>query len=280
MKRLVTFRSLEERDLGFIYRFKNDKSLSKLSINGYREFSYEESIEWLDKCIHDDGTYKYWAICTNDEFQNIIGWCSVSRIDFDKKEAYIHGVTVADAKYKDGSAFFASGIYMADYIFHDMGFDKVYTECLSGQNNTKAFLNLILGKCDFVNERAVSRNGLFYDILTYSMVREEYERQTSDGLLNFEVCMEKLKELFRKNYAMNDVSISIFMERFKSILTETNPSNVTSQTRFMDLKEWSSLFAIEMAALVEEVCKVRLDAHDLQECESLEDLYNCALTKK
>lgn len=280
MKRLVTLRNFEERDLDFVYRCKNDVSLSELSINGYHPISYEETTDWIDKCIHDDGTYKYWAICTDDEFQNIVGWCAISRIDNLKKSAFVHGITIADAKYRDGSALFTAGIYMADYVFEKMEFDRLDAECLSGQLNTKVFLDLILQERKRVDNNAVCREGVCYDIISYSIQREDYELKKANGILDYDTCVAKLKNLIRKNSSNEDVSLAIFIDRFKSILEDTDPSEINAQTRFMELREWSSLFAIEVVAMVEDVCRVRLDAHDLQECETVEKLYSYAIQKK
>lgn len=280
MKRLVTLRSFEERDLDFVYRCKNDISLSELSINGYRPISYEDTAGWIDKCIHDDGTYKYWAICTDDEFQNIVGWCAISRINYLTKQAFVHGIMIADSKYRDGSALFTAGIYMVDYVFEKLGFDKIETECLSGQLNTKVFLDLILQKNDHVENKAVCREGVYYDIVYYSIQKEDYELKKKEGLFDYDSCVAKIKNQIRKNNTTEETSLTVFLERFKSILDESDHSQITAQTRFVELREWSSLFAIEMAAIVEEVCKVRLEPNDLQECETIEELYNYALQKK
>ena len=199
MKRNVIWRGFEERDLDFVYRCKNDKSLSKLSLNGFQPISYEEVAGWIEKCVHDDGTYKYWVICTDDEFQNIVGWCSISQIDFVEKKASIHGITIANARYRDGSALFSSVIHMVDYVFETLGLDRIDMKCLSGQLNSRAFLDLVLQKNERIDEKVVCRDGVCHDVVSYSIHREEYELLKKNGLVDFDVCVSKLKDQKRNN---------------------------------------------------------------------------------
>lgn len=67
--------------------------------------------------------------------------------------------------------------------------------------------------------------------------------------------------------------LSDFVKVFASELTITNPLLVSEKTKFRDLEEWSSLFAIDVFS--ELSCRLgkNIAWTDLQECETIEDIY-------
>ena len=81
MERSVLFRDFEERDIDFIYKWKNDEKLNSLIVGEFKKMSYEEAVNWVHGCMGEHETYKYWAICTNDDEKRIVGWVSLSSID-------------------------------------------------------------------------------------------------------------------------------------------------------------------------------------------------------
>ena len=65
-----------------------------------------------------------------------------------------------------------------------------------------------------------------------------------------------------------------FVVLFAEQLDETDPSNVTAQTKFRDLEEWSSLLALSLISMVDEEFDVTLKGDDVKNSETIEDVYN------
>lgn len=72
---------------------------------------------------------------------------------------------------------------------------------------------------------------------------------------------------------------STFLENFKSILDDTDVSLITIDTVFRDLLEWSSLTALSLIAMVDEVYSVKLTGEDIKSSKSLNDLFNIIKSK-
>ncbi len=87
----VCFREFEERDIDFIYRCKNDDKLNSMIVGQYHPFTYEEAAQWVHGCMGEHESYKFWAMCTNDDDKKIIGWISLSNIDYENQKACHHG---------------------------------------------------------------------------------------------------------------------------------------------------------------------------------------------
>ena len=65
-----------------------------------------------------------------------------------------------------------------------------------------------------------------------------------------------------------------FIENFASQFEETDTEEITAETKFRELDEWSSLTALSMIAMVDEEYDVQLKGDDMRSAKTVEDLYN------
>ena len=70
-----------------------------------------------------------------------------------------------------------------------------------------------------------------------------------------------------------------FVVLFAEQLDETDPSNVTAQTKFRELDEWSSLLALSLISMIDEEFDVALKGDDVKNSETIEDVYNIVVSK-
>lgn len=131
MENSVCFRDFEERDIDFIYKCKNNEKLWRHTVGEHHNFSYGEAVEWVHGCMQDDPTYKFWAICKNDESLDIVGWCSIAKIDYKSKSAEAHGIVIGNKEYNDGFTWIESMLFISQYVFETLKFDKITTCWLS-----------------------------------------------------------------------------------------------------------------------------------------------------
>lgn len=64
-----------------------------------------------------------------------------------------------------------------------------------------------------------------------------------------------------------------FVNCFFELLDDTDKSLITSDTVFKELEEWTSILALSLIAMVDEVYDVTLDTDDIRTANTLEDLY-------
>lgn len=270
----VSFRDFEERDIDFVYRTKQNQKINNSLVGDYSSpFSYKDAEDWVRGCQKQNVDYKFWAICTNDEFQNIIGWCSLNNIDEINKKAQFHGVTINNPKFNDGDAWYETYNFVLDYVFRVLGYNRLYSPTLTNHKLTMTFNELFFNSLEGVLKQAIYRNGQYYDVAIHAIMKDEYDSYKSQGLLDYDVYISKMKDLFKKGNG-NIVSLNDFVEAFRCRLETTDPSELKEDSLFRNLDEWSSLFAIEIVAMIEDSFIVKLDVRDIEECETVKDLYD------
>jgi RimJ/RimL family protein N-acetyltransferase len=186
MVNTVTFRDFEERDIAFIYKCKNDEKLNSMIVGDFHPFTYEEAEKWVHGCMGEHETFKFWAICTDDEEKRIVGWISLSNIDSTNRSACHHGIVIGDNEYRDGVAMFEAMVFTMEYAFISLHVHRLYGSCLSVHKVSPHMLNALGFNLEGVKRDAVCRNERFYDILNYSMLEEEYNSLNESGTFDTE----------------------------------------------------------------------------------------------
>lgn len=71
-----------------------------------------------------------------------------------------------------------------------------------------------------------------------------------------------------------------FVENFASQFDETDLNEITAQTEFKSLEEWSSLLALSVIAMVDEEYDVQIKGDDIRSANTVEDLFNIVSNRK
>ncbi|MDE7462658.1 MAG: acyl carrier protein [Muribaculaceae bacterium] len=70
-----------------------------------------------------------------------------------------------------------------------------------------------------------------------------------------------------------------FIDNFADQFNDTDASEFTADTVFKDLSEWSSLVALNIIAMVDEVYDVTLKGDDILNALSIKDLFNIVASR-
>jgi RimJ/RimL family protein N-acetyltransferase len=182
----ICFRDFEERDIDFVLKCKNDDSLNEMIVGTSRKFTFEDAKKWLEGCMGDHETYKFWAVCTNDIEKRIVGWISLSQIDRDNHCACHHGIVIGDKDYRDGTVMFEAMLLSMDYAFNILHLHRLYGSCLSEHKTSPHMLNSLGFNLEGTQKDAVYRNGRYYDVLDYAMLNEEYLRLDKNNVFEID----------------------------------------------------------------------------------------------
>ena len=68
-----------------------------------------------------------------------------------------------------------------------------------------------------------------------------------------------------------------FIDNIADLFEETDPDTIEATTRFKELKEWSSLIALSIIAMVEEEYDVEFQGENIRNSNTVEDLYNAVI---
>lgn len=174
MEQTIILRKFEERDIDFIFRCKNDASLNSMIVRASNTFSYDDAVKWVHGCMQDNPNFIFWAVCTNDEEQRIVGWVSLSQIDHENRSACHHGIVIGDKYYREGTAMFEAMLLSMDYAFAHLQLHRLYGSCMAEHKVSPHMLNALGFTLEGKQRDAVYRNGRYYDILIYAMLSNEY----------------------------------------------------------------------------------------------------------
>jgi acyl carrier protein len=68
-----------------------------------------------------------------------------------------------------------------------------------------------------------------------------------------------------------------FIENFATIFDDTEASELTMDTEFKNLDEWSSLAALGLLAVMEEEYDAELSSKDFEKAVTIRDIYNVVI---
>ncbi len=71
-----------------------------------------------------------------------------------------------------------------------------------------------------------------------------------------------------------------FITNFAEQFDEVNLEELTTETKFRELDEWSSIVALGIIGMVDEEYNVMLDSADMKSAETIGELYELVKSKK
>lgn len=178
----ILLRDFEIRDVDFIYKCKSDEKLNQFVVGNFRKLSYEESVDWVKGVIRADRKdMKFWAICSNDDQKRIVGWMSLSNIDYKNHAVCHHGIFIGDKNYQDGMAMFESMLLSMDYVFNTMKMHRLYGSCLAIHKTSPHMLKALGFSLEGVRKDAVIKYDNYCDILDFALLEDGYRENVSCG---------------------------------------------------------------------------------------------------
>lgn len=75
------------------------------------------------------------------------------------------------------------------------------------------------------------------------------------------------------------MSLETFIVKFSELFDDTDPCEISANTKFHELDEWSSLIALSVIAMVDEEFDVSIKGDDVINAITVEDLYQNIIDK-
>jgi acyl carrier protein len=75
------------------------------------------------------------------------------------------------------------------------------------------------------------------------------------------------------------MTLDEFVKAFAAELDDTPEENVTPETNYRELEEWSSLTALSIISMVDDNEDKTITGADLRGCKTIEELYNLIQAK-
>ena len=74
------------------------------------------------------------------------------------------------------------------------------------------------------------------------------------------------------------MDLNEFIKKFANQFDDTDESEITAETVYTELDEWSSLTVLSIIAMVKTECGKDITAKQIRTCDTIEDLYNLVNT--
>ncbi len=75
------------------------------------------------------------------------------------------------------------------------------------------------------------------------------------------------------------MEIQEFINNFAAVFDDTDTDTLTSETKFRELDEWSSIAALGVIAMADEEYEVELSGNELREAQTIKDLFDTISAK-
>ena len=75
------------------------------------------------------------------------------------------------------------------------------------------------------------------------------------------------------------MELNDFIKKFSEQFDDTDPSEITADTNYKDLDEWSSLLGMLVIAFVRTEMGKSVTGDELRSCDTVEQLYNLIMAK-
>lgn len=194
MGKTVYFRAFEEEDAEFIYKWMNDDDLLELSVGLNRKICKDEAVDWVKARMLHNPYQVWWAICAIDS-SKIIGYMSLTDIHYINSSANFSGIVIGDNDYRDGFAWIESYLFVYEYAFEKLNLNRVYGSYISDHKVTNVMGNLMCGVYEGTLRQAIFKNGRYHDVITGSLLKEEYYQHKRSGDYEMKSMLKRLREL-------------------------------------------------------------------------------------
>lgn len=196
MGKTVYFRAFEPDDSNLIYEWTNDDSLKKLSVGLNKRVCKEEALEWVKNRMSQQNYQIWWAICARDT-DKMIGYTYLCDIHFINRSANLGGMIIADADYRDGTAWIETYIFVMEYAFERLNLNRLYGSYLSEHPMTGIMSDCTFFKTEGVLREAIFKNGEYHDEIINSLLSSEYFLHKQNGDYEINSIMKRLIQMIR-----------------------------------------------------------------------------------
>ena len=172
--KFVYLRLFEPGDYEKTYLWHSDFELMKSTCGPLRIVSKEIEKSWVQSksCSNKNELYLAICLCSNDE---MVGWYSISGIDYVNRSCECSGVLIGDKEYQDGEAYMEAGGLAIGYAFSELNMRRLTGACLREQFMSRAGFEASNWKLEGIARQALYKNGKYHDICYYSLLIEEWK---------------------------------------------------------------------------------------------------------
>jgi len=168
----VYLRALELDDSFLINKWRQSSDTTKYLAGNFHFVSlYRERLSIEDK-IKDDSKNIYLGVCLKEN-DKLIGYVQANNIDLRNQKVEWGGTFIGDKDYWGEKYGQEATELLLSFLFGQFPINKCYAYCLASHPATPRLFEKLGFKQDGVLRNDVFKNGIFNDVLVYSLLRSE-----------------------------------------------------------------------------------------------------------
>lgn len=176
MENRVYLRALELEDSVLIRKWRSDVEINRYLAGNVFLVSSEREKKSIENKIHDDSKNLYLGVCLRENNQ-LIGYVHINNIDLRNLKVEWGGTLIGERELIGKGYGEEASKLLLRFIFDQYPINKCYAFCLAEHPSTiKLFKKLGFQK-EGVLRQEVYKNGKFYDLFLYSILRSEIKDQ-------------------------------------------------------------------------------------------------------
>lgn len=181
-KSSIFFRAFNTDDYILINKWRNDHEFQQYTVGPLRYVSLEMEKAWVYEKMMNNTKDLYWAICLNDGSRRMIGYTSINNIDHLNKKAYFGGIVIGEPDCRDGVSLLEAEIIKLDYAYNQLNLNRIYADTQPSHYSSPSLLLALGFQKEGTMRDYVYKNGKYQDIDLYSILREDYNQMSKEGV--------------------------------------------------------------------------------------------------
>lgn len=191
----IFVRAFEPEDVLQINKWRNDPKIQHMTGGIVRKVSSEMEKEWVNQKMMNNYHETYWAICLNDESKQMIGYTSINNIDYINRSAFSGGTVIGEKGLRDGYTLFETMLIKLDFVFGTLNLNRLDSRCLPKHRIASKQLQAFKFFQEGQLRQAVYKNGKYHDLLSFSILRDEYYLYLENGDYDLTKIIKRFRNL-------------------------------------------------------------------------------------
>ncbi len=163
---MIKFSQLKESHLEKVLMWRTQSDVTRYMFTDI-EYSLENQYKWFEK-IKGSESDKYWVVSYGDEDFGVI---SLNKIDYANKKTSA-GFYIGNNDYRKYGFFVL--LYLYNYVFHELKFNKIYAEIMAGNESVIKFHSMYGFHEVGIYRQHIFKYGSYHDVFLFELLKEKW----------------------------------------------------------------------------------------------------------
>ena len=164
----MRLRDLEEKDVDGMLEWMHSNLAKKVFEKDFNKFTRDDVVNFVNNSNSSDTEFNYACVDDNDEY---LGTVSLKNVDYKNKNAE-YAISFREKVHGSGAAVYATEEILKK-AFDELNLEKVYLNVLDINERANAFYKKVGFKFAGKSRNHIMKDGKFYDLLWYDILKEE-----------------------------------------------------------------------------------------------------------